>query len=401
MRRYSCSLDISCSTPNPRTGVYHVQLLTKQSGVLLRSLSASQFTNALLSQGRLDLSPNLVRPHAARLLRHFESSTIKSMSYGTVPQQAWCVAIPDLVLKHNFVLRGVLAVTALHLSTSLEHADAQDEYRNLAAAELNAGLAQYITEVRRVTSDNTEALFAFSTAISLFASFQATTECENLLGSIHLNSTQKTITRAVQTISRGLRTLRGVKVILVPGWAKLRDGPLRSVVQRESWSAANSIAEIHLDKDRRLQGLESMWSNQHRSYHDYFDTLRQAWQHLRGSFALVWRLIDTSSSDPSNIGPSFDWTSIFHWPVQCSLEFIFLLEQQCIEAWVLLAHYAILQAEVKGLWWLKSSATNIVTTAALIIGTNNWGWITWPAANIGVDLESLRPFALTRARIYP
>ncbi|KAF1347404.1 hypothetical protein EJ07DRAFT_142562, partial [Lizonia empirigonia] len=292
------------------------------------------------------------------LLRHFESSTIKSMSYGTVPQQAWCVAIPDLVLKHSFVLHGVLAVTALHLSTSLERADARDEYRNLAAAELNAGLVQYINEVRRVTSDNTEALFAFSTAISLFASFQATTECENLLGSIHLNRSvatpaQTTITRAVQTISRGLHTLRGVKVILVPGWAKLRDGPLRSVVQRESWSAAISIAEIHLDKDRRLQGLESMWSNQHRSYHDYFDILRQAWQNLY----------------PSTTGPCFDWTSIFHWPVQCSLEFICLLEQQCIEAWVLLAHYAILQAEVKGLWWLQSSATNIVTTAALIIGS--------------------------------
>lgn len=359
--------------------------------------------NALLRQGKVGPKSSLVS-HEARLLQHFENDTVTSMGYGTTPQQAWCVAIPDLTRKHSFVLHGVLAVTALHLSTHLKCAAARNKYRNMAAEQLNTGLVQYKTAIGSVTSDNTEALFTFSTAISLFASFQATTECRILLESIWNGGSsaamvQMSISKTVQTICRHLRTLRGAKIILVPGWAKLRNGPLRPIVQRESWSATMPITEVHRHEESRLKSLESMWSNKHRAYEDYFDTLRQAWQSLCESFVLVWNLVDNAPSEISTKGPDFDWTSIFHWPVQSSSTYICLLEQRCIEAWVLLAHFAMLQAEVRGLWWLNGSATNIVTTAALVIGANNWEWIAWPAANIGIDLERLRPFAMPNSKI--
>lgn len=350
--------------------------------------------------------PKLVRPHATNLLHHFSSNTVTTMGFGTTPQRAWCTAIPDLALKHDFVVHGVLAITALHLSTTLDCADVKEMYQDMAAAELNTGLTRYMTEVRRVTSDNVEALFTFSTMVSLFTTFQARTECRSFLGSMHTNlhaviPAQRKVTEAVQIVCRALRTLRGAQVILIPGWAKLQDGPLRSVVQRESWSAAIPVAKARLDDDRRLRHLETMWSNHHRPYEDYFDILRQAWQNLCGSFALVWKLIDDAPLNYSSTGPSFDWTSIFHWPVQCSLPFVDLIEQQCIEAWVLVAHYAILHAQVEGLWWLDGSAENLLLTAALVIGTNNWEWIAWPADIVGADLESLRSLALVRPKVCP
>lgn len=325
------------------------------------------------------------------------------MGFGTIPQQAWCTAIPNLTLKHDFVAHGVLAIAALHLSATSSSAAAKERYRDMAALELNMGLMRYMAEVRKITSDNVEALFAFSTAISLFNTFQARNECRSIVRSDSgaPTSAQKIISEAVQIVCRALRVLRGAQLILVPGWSKLQDGPLRFVVQRESWSAAIPISNAHLGEERRLRILESMWSNPRRAYEDYFDTLRQAWQSLRESFKIVWSLVDTAPSNHSTFGPSFDWTSVFHFPVQCSLGYVSLLEQQCIEAWVLLAHYAILQAEVEGLWWLDDSAANLVATAALVIGTNNWEWIAWPAARVGTDLESLRPLALDRAKICP
>jgi hypothetical protein len=79
-----------------------------------------------------------------------------------------------------------------------------------------------------------------------------------------------------------------------------------------------------------------------------------------------------------------------HWPVQLSLAFLELLEQRRMEAWVLVAHYAMLPAKATDNPWLDGFATNIVTAAALVIGEEEWEWIGWPATVLHVDLEALR-----------
>lgn len=326
------------------------------------------------------------------------------MGFGTTNQQAWCTAIPDLALRHDFVVHGVLAITALHLSMTANSVEGKEGYLNMVAAELNIGLMRYVNELQRVTSENTEALFAFSTAISLYSTCYSRGACQDLLRSVHANldtSPLKTVSATVQIFCRAMRTLRGAQVILVPGWSKLQSGRLGYVVQRPSWEAATPVTEAHAEDYRRLRNLELMWSNPNRAYEDHFDILRQAWQGLCGCFTLVWSLIDNAPLNHSASGPSFDWTSIFHFPVQCSLSFVNLLEQHCVEAWVLMAHYAVLHAKVGGLWWLDGSAANIMGTAALVIGTNNWEWIAWPAAQTGYDLEGLRSSTLDRPKVAP
>lgn len=309
-------------------------------------------------------------------------------------------------MKHSFVIHGILAFAAVHISTCVGSETLKKSYECLAALELNVGLKQFMIQVQHVTSENVEALFAFSTIISQFNTFQANNEVRQLLRSEQLDvnsptSSRTTVTAAVQIILRWLRTLRGAQTIVVPGWRGLQSGPLRVCIQREFWSAAIPISDAqHADK-RHLKTLEAMWSSPRRPYRAYFDTLRQAWQELCKSFALVWKLIDEAPGVASVSGPSFDWTAIFYWPVQCSLAFAALLEEQCVEAWVLMGHYTLQLAEVKGIWWPGESAISCLTTAALVIGTDNWEWIAWPATKIGLDLERLRPFALDRPKIIP
>jgi hypothetical protein len=347
-----------------------------------------------------------VRPHAAALLYHFASKTVATMGFGLTPHQAWCTIIPDLVLKQDFVIHGILAVAALHVSTTVASKDLRKSYQDLVALELNAGLRPFMTEVQQVTSDNVEALFAFSAVISLFNTYQATTEVQQIAlskqaSAIDPASLQAVVTAAVQSTLIRLRTLRGVQVILVPGWSKLQSGPLRVVIEREAWSAATTISDARRADERCLKILESMWSNPRRPYQDYFDTLRQVWQLLCRSSALVWKLVDEAPPSLNATGPTFDWTSILHFPTNCSLAYASLLEEQCIEAWILLGHYTLQLEEVKGVWWLDGSAATCLTTAALVIGTNNWDWIAHPAARIGLDLERLKPFALDRPKIIP
>jgi hypothetical protein len=71
-------------------------------------------------------------------------------------------------------------------------------------------------------------------------------------------------------------------------------------------------------------------------------------------------------------------------------EFLVLLEGRNMEAWVLVAHFAILPAKVEGILWLEGLATNTITATAIVIGKENWDWIAWPAAAARVDLELMR-----------
>ena len=265
----------------------------------------------------------------------------------------------------------------------------------MAALELNMGLRKYIEELHKISRDNVEALFAFSTALSVYSTFQAIDDCRQLV------MAQKRLVDALQIICHTLRTIRGAQVILLPGWSTLQGGPFRNIVERESWDDPPPVTSAHLHEDRRLAILESMWSSPRRPYEDHFSTLRQNWQSLRATFKIVWSLKDKSPHNESSHGPSFDWTSVFHYMFACTAEYVDLLEKLCIEAWILAAHFGCLCAEVEGLWWFSHAGPILVTTAALIVGAENWEWIAWPAARTGLDLESLRPLALDHPKVCP
>ena len=175
------------------------------------------------------------------------------MGHGTTIRQAWCSVIPSLALKHEFVAHGVLAITALHISTTLDSKEASRGYVKMAALELNLGLRKYMEELQSISRDNVEALFAFSTALSLCSTFQAIDDCRKLvLGSSKFALGQtRLLDAALQIICHTLRTIRGAQVILVPGWSTLQSGPMRDIIERESWDDPLPVSAAHLHEDRR------------------------------------------------------------------------------------------------------------------------------------------------------
>jgi hypothetical protein len=270
--------------------------------------------------------------------------------------------------------------------------------------ELSIGISQYKTEILKVTTKNAEALFAFSTMITGHSLLNAKIDCESLLRSMHAaehdtDSVKRIVHELSLNIARVLRCLRGVLVILVPGWNQIHSGPLRPVIERENWPPTTPETDGEKHQDQKLRKLEQMWFSPERGYEYYFDTYRHVLRSLRESFLLVSRVSNEAPlQDTSSETTSFDWTSVFHWPVQCPLDFLLLLEKGHVEPWVLVAHYAMLLAQVRGVWWLDGLAASFAVTAALVIGRENWGWISWPLASIGVDMEALRRLATIREK---
>jgi hypothetical protein len=339
-------------------------------------------------------SPN-ERTKMKIVLNHFARHTVPTFSPVRASDAAWREALPPLAIQHTFVLNAILAVGCLHLSTLSDNASERDEYLDIAAAQMNAGMTQYRTEIQNITTSNAEALFAYSSMISMFVLSTTNTECWTTLESLTGTNAPEThhsemVINLVSAMCRIFRTIRGVLVIIVPYYHHISSGKLEPVMTRSWWPPPIPVTSEEIEQDQKLGSLEKLWSQPGRPYEYCFDALRDALKSLRESSALVSRL--ATSTVPYN-GPNekkFDWTAIVHWLVGLSFDFILLLEQQRMEAWVLMAHYALQPAKAIANPWLNGFATNIVTTSALLIGEENWEWIAWPAAVVAIDLENLR-----------
>ncbi|KAH8731643.1 hypothetical protein GQ44DRAFT_604846 [Phaeosphaeriaceae sp. PMI808] len=323
------------------------------------------------------------------VLSHFASTTISTLSPGESSRLAWCEILPDLATQERYVLHGILAVGCLHLSILAPAAPAKDDYQDLAATQMNIGMAQYRLEIKEVKLSNAEPLFAFSTMITTFVLSTAGTECKTTLEPLRkarLSSDQyeEHLSTLVQSISRIFRAIRGVLVILVPCYHHLRAGKLKPVLERDWWPLPVPVTAEELEVDQKLRHLEVMWSQPGKSYEYSFDTFRSAHKILREDFALISRLANCPIPGDIPNQKTFDWTAALNWPVQLNLEFLSLIEQRRMECWVLLAHYAILPSKATTNPWLGGFATNIVTTSALVIGEENWHWIAWPASVLGL-----------------
>lgn len=329
------------------------------------------------------------------ILNHFATHTVPTISSSPTAFAAWREAIPLTAAQSSYVLHGILAVGALHLSTTTDVAPVKDEYQNIAATQMNMRIAQYRVDVQNVSTANAEALFAFSTMFTVFVHSTSAAERRTafeLLGKANVpaEDRQRFILDLVQCICRIFRSIRGVLLILVPCWHHIRNGPFGPVVERDWWPSPFPVTTEEFEHDQRLRNLEKMWARPERSYEYFFDTLARTLKTLRETSTLVSRLATITSPGQSQSHEAFDWTSIVPFITEMPFEFVTLLEQQRMEAWVLMAHYALLPSKIESSWWLDGWAIDMFKTSALAIGEENWDWISWPAAVLRIELSDLR-----------
>jgi hypothetical protein len=355
--------------------------------------------------GLLDGFPDILRPRFTQLLHHFATETSATITQNASARAAWCAAVPQLTSNHAFVIKGVFAITALHLSRSVTAERERSLLHAIAAAQMNTGLIRYRDSVSNVTAENAEALFLYSVTATSYTLLVTADECHDLLQSISDGSQEPaqreaSIIGLIHAVTTILRCFRGVRVILVPCWHQIAKGILSPVINRD-WSPYPIPSSPQaVEEDCKLREIETLWMQPGRRYEFWFDILIQALKKLREDFALVSQLIaDTAFDIKQGIRQDFDWSATASWLVGAPPGFTNLLEQRKPEAWVILAHYAILASKASKIWWFKDLAPNIVSTAALVLNADMWKWIEWPVSVVGVDLDVLRHPAATSSYV--
>ncbi|ORY05904.1 hypothetical protein BCR34DRAFT_42046 [Clohesyomyces aquaticus] len=372
-----------------------VQILDTKADILSPPLSPSLPFDII--ESIYPSCSDLLRRRFRELIHHFEVRTSSTLATDPPAQRVWKTVVPTLAAVTPCILHGIIAVSAMHFARSLSNGKEKDIYLQIAAAQMNIGLSQYRTGLEDITEDNAEALFAFSVLTTTYVWVTATDECREVLSSLKLKGLcverkEEVKMKLSSMMTKTLRALRGCLVILTPCWTRVSTGVLSAIVNRSWWPQSRyPTSPLAIEEDRMVHSIERMWVRPGRRYEYCLDTLASSLKLLREVFALVSLLTMDANAcgDPTPTGTLTDRGAMFVWPTQVSLDFVSLLEQNRPEAWVILAHFAILPGRVKGVWWLDGMASPMVAAAALIAGKESRNFIEWPMREVGGDLDEI------------
>ncbi|KAF2691300.1 hypothetical protein K458DRAFT_412602 [Lentithecium fluviatile CBS 122367] len=362
------------------------------------SISPYLRCNDVWKDARETLSPAL-----QGLLYHYEYTTSLTLAADDPAKSAWQSFIPELASRHRFLIHHILAVASLHLGRLHGYGPERWTMMNVAAAQMNKGLARFRPELENVNAENAAALFASSTLTAVYFFRTSTLDIDELRASVPTGTivpSSDIVDKMFNCVLRVVFGLRGPLAVLIPGWSHILGGRLQHIANRDWWPPDRLPAtERAVEEDKRLAEIENLWKDQHHRPASDIECLSSALLFLRESFGLVSQLTLAQSEYPSTtaicysvddvtVGNLKDRGAIFFWATRISRDFITLLEEKNREALVILAHYAILPGRVRNAWWLEGLGANMITAVAMALGRENWHLIEWPVQVVGVDLEN-------------
>jgi hypothetical protein len=79
----------------------------------------------------------------------------------------WRVVVPQLAMQHHFLMKGIFAVSALHMSHL--QPPGSDELLIFAARYQQSALQAYRLILDNINKDNCNTIFAFSALVACYA----------------------------------------------------------------------------------------------------------------------------------------------------------------------------------------------------------------------------------------
>ena len=271
----------------------------------------------------------------------------------------WRDEIPRLALKQPFLMRGLLAVSALQLARLLPAQ--KDHYLAVAAHHQNLALPsyRYIVEdiAHRMTRENCHAILAFGHLTTAYA-FASQHPPGSVLFAGMCSSTG---------VPEWLYLLRGARGILAMAKDWIADGPLKF-----SHRGLPETVDVSLSpEDFQLAALGDEIDNLGTASpeeHQELDIYREALFLLRQAFAIPYQPVEI-------LGVKF---AVFIWVEVVPAEFLELLSSLKPVALVILAHLCVLLKKCEKFWYMKGAAERIIFEVNNILKEGWRHWIAWP-----------------------
>jgi hypothetical protein len=270
----------------------------------------------------------------------------------------WRVIAPQLGFVHHFVMRGILALSALHLAHS--RPSHRDKFISQAIMHHQAGLIAVTPILPNITKENCSAVYLFSTV-----TFLLTLASPRKPGDL--------LVMGESGIAEWLTLFRGVQVIVSSFHEDLKSGilgPMFSLGERRSRTrdeqSESSEENHHLGLLRYV--IRENVIDQH-----LFDIYMAAIDQLQKSLAVAY----------SGIYHTLESSDVFIFLFCVSEEYLLLLKDRTQESLAVFAHFCIIAKRLENNWWAEGWSGHLMSQIYALLDAEHRLWIRWPMEEIG------------------
>ncbi|KAK6071336.1 hypothetical protein SCUP234_06349 [Seiridium cupressi] len=303
----------------------------------------------------------------------------------------WRINVPQLGFSTSFVMRAVLALSALHMSRL--HPSKADFYVSIARCEHQVALRTATELLRNVTAANCSALFIFS-LITFFYTVASPRASDHILlfdGSGILD--WLVVLRGLRHISdAAAEELLGGPFAIAVTFGRIKVGHATSRPVPTSTAWLSTTEHKQLATLRQLISRNVSDSRAATIYSETIDILETCFfEHQSRLPAIDMRALD--ANDSSAVSDVQETTTVFTWPYLASSEYMEMLGQRQEVALVILAHYCVLLQSLNGCWWMQGWPSYLIENIWQAINGQHRLWIQWPMEEIGWQPEGWTPNA--------
>ena len=284
------------------------------------------------------------------LLHHFSTSTCYTITRLPVNQTVWQIKVPQIAFSFPFLLRSVLALSALHLA--FLNPERHDYYVAQANLHHDIALRTVSAVMCNLNDHNAPAVYLFSTITALISCAQPRLPDDLWI------SGEKDI--------EWLSLLRGIRSIIDAGGDNLKYGILEPMLKNgwrrgRAWAARPPGNWAHLDHLRYL--LEERVSDKTVCQH-YLNAVDD----MKKSFATV-----------AEIGHrNCETADVFIWLMRVSDDYLHLLRQRKPEAMVIFSYFCVITYELEWAWWMQGLSIHLMRGIYFALDDEYRGWLKWP-----------------------
>lgn len=276
--------------------------------------------------------------------------------------QLWRSVVPQIAFEHHYLMRAILAISALHLSRL--RLQKHDHYAKIAVQQQDAALSRFREKMLSPDEALCDSFFAMSSLIVVYG-FESP-KASNTLGMFDSHGEHS---------DGWLPLIRGVNFILQSVWPSIKKGKLAVLLHDHAQAPPSTDLPDLLEE--QLVNLEQ-FSTEVPDNEEDKQACTAATHQLRHCFIRIYN--KTSSECEVSLA--------FLWPVMIPQHFLDMIHDRKPEALVLLAFYCTILHHLNDYWWLSGWGRHIVENIRAELNDSLRDWVDWPSRVVGLPSTS-------------
>ncbi|KAJ5347748.1 uncharacterized protein N7506_001001 [Penicillium brevicompactum] len=297
------------------------------------------------------------------LMHHYSTLIAKTFSFRNEIQDVWAISIPKQAYSCSYLMHGLLAISALHLSSSAH--DSRHSYTDLTTYHMHKFLTSFREQLANISIENCVPLFGASSLMVIYVCAQ----------SAMISQPVGKSPSQIDMLMKLFNMSRGVETILAPYRGEVHQSSLSPLLHKD-YHLVSDISRYHdtnsLEEPRLLdlRGLVMSQNLDPQELNEYLDALAK----LQTAFSFVG-----VASMPLEPGAAFVW------PITLQRAFICHLTQRSPLSLVILAHYCVILYRLSGDWFLNGWHKAILDEIRDLVPLELQAWIRWPRDVCGLS----------------